>query len=48
MMMTLSNYCFFSSMLAFFFAGSRATKVKAREKLKFDPEYKEGKTVDFI
>ena len=40
--MSLSNYCFFASMLAFYFAGSRATKIKAAEKQKYSADYKEG------
>ena len=40
--MMLANYCFFTSMLAFYFAGSRATKVKAAEKKRISSDYKEG------
>lgn len=40
--LTLSNYCFMASLLAFFVLSSKATKYKAAKKKKFDSEYKEG------
>ena len=43
-LMTMSNLCFFSSLLTFFVMGSKVTKYKAKEKQKFEENYKEGNT----
>ena len=42
--MTLTNLCFFSSLLTFFVLGSKVTKYKAKEKKKFEDNFKEGKS----
>ena len=41
--MTLTNLCFFSSLLTFFVLGSKVTKYKAKEKKRFEDNFKEGK-----
>ena len=41
-LMTISNLCFFSSLLTFFVMGSKVTKYKAKEKQKFEENFKEG------
>lgn len=40
--MTLSNYCFMLSMLAFFFTSSKATKYRAAQKKKIETDFKQG------
>lgn len=40
--LTMANYSFFSSLLAFFITSSRLTRWKGAEKKKIDAEYKEG------
>lgn len=46
--MTLSSYCFFSSLLAFFVTGSKATKFRASSKRKFEDCFKEGGQRDWV
>ena len=40
--LTMANYSFFSSLLAFFITSSKLTRWGATQKKKIDPEYKEG------
>ncbi|TWW64902.1 Transmembrane protein 19 [Takifugu flavidus] len=40
--LTMANYSFFSSLLAFFITSSRLTRWGAAQKKKIDPEYREG------
>lgn len=40
--LTMANYSFFSSLLAFFITSSRLTRWGGEQKKKIDPEYKEG------
>ena len=40
--LTLSNYCFTAALLAFFLAGSKATKLRPSHKVKIYGDYKEG------
>nr|XP_022310601.1 transmembrane protein 19-like [Crassostrea virginica] len=40
--LTMSNLCFFSSLLTFFILGSKVTKFKAEQKKKMEHDYKEG------
>lgn len=40
--LTISNLCFFSSLLTFFVMGSKVTKFKAEQKKKMEHNYKEG------
>lgn len=46
--MTLSSYCFVSSLLAFFVTGSKATKFRASTKQKFEDCFKEGGQRDWV
>lgn len=41
-MLTMANYSFFSSLLAFFITSSRLTRWGGEQKKKIDPEYREG------
>ncbi|CAH1788056.1 unnamed protein product [Owenia fusiformis] len=40
--MTLTNYCFFAALLAFFLSGSKATKFRQDKKKKLEADFKEG------
>lgn len=40
--LTMANYSFFSSLLAFFITSSKLTRWGAAQKKKIDAEYKEG------
>ncbi|XP_061180343.1 transmembrane protein 19-like [Saccostrea echinata] len=40
--LTISNFCFFTSLLTFFVMGSKVTKFKAEQKRKMEHNYKEG------
>ncbi|KAF7646715.1 hypothetical protein LDENG_00183240 [Lucifuga dentata] len=40
--LTMANYSFFSSLLAFFYTSSKLTRWGAAKKKQIDPEYKEG------
>ena len=40
--LTLANYCFFSSLLAFFISSSYWTKWESARKKKFENDFKEG------
>lgn len=42
--LTMANYSFFSSLLAFFITSSRLTRWGGAQKKKIDAEYKEGAT----
>lgn len=45
--LTMANYSFFSSLLAFFITSSRLTRWGAEQKKKIDAEYKEGEGTSF-
>ncbi|XP_074656233.1 transmembrane protein 19-like isoform X1 [Tubulanus polymorphus] len=40
--LTISNYCFFACLLAFFTVTSKATKFRGSQKRKFEEDFKEG------
>ena len=40
--LTVSNYCFFTSLMLFFFAGSKVTKFRSKEKRILEEDFKEG------
>lgn len=40
--LTMANYSFFSSLLAFFISSSRLTRWGGAQKKKIDPDYREG------
>lgn len=40
--LTMANYSFFSSLLAFFITSSRLTRWGGAQKKKIDPDYREG------
>lgn len=42
--LTMANYSFFSSLLAFFITSSRLTRWGGAQKKKIDPDYREGQT----
>lgn len=42
--LTMANYSFFSSLLAFFITSSRLTRWGGAQKKKIDPDYKEGES----
>lgn len=48
--LTLTNLCFFSSLLVFFLSSSRLTKFRSDVKREVEEDFKEGKTkhVDFL
>ncbi len=41
--LTISNFCFMASLMAFFITASKLTKFRGRQKQKFEGEFKYGK-----